>query len=348
MSAQTTAEWVDAVCGDGEFYQSVACSAQPDDSFGWGGRLRQLAMQPRRYRPGGLLLTGPRGCGKHTAAAFVVAGLAENGYRLVRLSGGALREGTGSFSEVRERLDALMDRFYDEGTSLCLQLEETEGRDAALLYAWLGKTLYQYRNSEDWPDLFLLLLAEKEPRMDPLLRDLLQLCRMRLPDRAARGAFLEKKGSGLRFVLSLEHLAEKTEGWTYSALRDAVSNLEQLSDYEGRGLSEKDVEHFLEGQAEPAAVRTAAAAAVPAGPAVSLQGMEEMLSALTARLSQAATAAAVSAATQNAAETETAEQQKSLLDQRREIEEMPVGQLVSEIFGEERAQRLMAETSRTR
>ena len=79
MTDHELRSWLEnAEQGTAIFYH-YATQMELDDSFGWGERLSKMwnigVLGPP---PQGLLLTGPDGCGKHTAAAHMYQILTEN------------------------------------------------------------------------------------------------------------------------------------------------------------------------------------------------------------------------------------------------------------------------------
>ena len=75
-------EWADLVLDNGEMLGQYYDAAAPDDTFGWGSLYRKMWFSDYSHRPSGtgVLLTGPEGCGKHTAAAHLIRELRNRDY----------------------------------------------------------------------------------------------------------------------------------------------------------------------------------------------------------------------------------------------------------------------------
>ena len=330
---ETFAEnWVDETIKSAEFYETVLADAKPDDSFGWGARLQYLCGGRPADRPAGLLITGPAGCGKRTAAVFAAKQLLSDGYLCVCLSGYSLNEDGEAFPVLRERLNALLDRCYDDERGLCLLLEAPDAYAfAGSLYAFLGKTCYEYRKAgEAYPPLFVVLLSAEEPALPAFLREQLLLCRMSLPTKAQRDAFLINNAAGLQKAVSADLLCEETEGFTYALLADCVKNLELLADAGNlTAISEEEARAFLRSQQPP---RTAAQAQEDF-----LDRLEQIFRKLPRQLGALRVQSGNGETEKFDALDVLSEQDKPESLRRQEFEKMPVQQLAREVFGEDSA-----------
>lgn len=175
----------------------------------------------------GLYITGPKGCGKHTAAACAldqIRKMAKPGSEYLVIKGTDLMGEGEDLSAAKEKLNFLFDSCYDKRSDLYLLLEEMEDYpDLHGLLDFLGYTLHLYKmNCEDYPRLFLLLISNNEVALPSMLRDKFRCCRMAYPSKRARCTFLEIRGEVLfpRPVSSIDQLVELTEGYSYSDLEN--------------------------------------------------------------------------------------------------------------------------------
>lgn len=321
-------EWLNQIYKASEFRAQITLEEELDDSFSWGTRLRYLITLPRTERPAGLLLVGPPGCGKRYAASHVVQGMQGRKAGAIFLSGSELSEGCDSFQDLKARLNAVLDRFYDEQAELLLILEEPGDCEYAQeLYGFLGITALEYARDDSLPRLFLVLTFREEPKLPSLLRSRLQRCRLDYPNREERMRFLLVKGKGLRNTLSLDELAEATEGKSYTEIYDIIRNLELITDVEERIPSSQEVRSFLD--------RQAVAVPAEAGSAGFLRGIETLLRELPNRLGTVQ----ADPGRQNQPETKPV-QAPSPVDADK-IANMPVKQLAADLFGEQRSMALM-------
>ena len=251
-------EWNDIVLDNGEMLGQYYDAAVPDDTFGWGNLYRKMWFSDYSHRPSGtgVLLTGPEGCGKHTAAAHLIRELRNRDYWV-----GLLPEddagGEGPNTPTRDRLNGLLDLCSDEGKGLCLLVEDLDRRSRSReLGQFLGEMLCLYTlrrgadsqtagpkdrvsgrslHSGDDPlaPFFLILIQNKEQSVPSLLRSRLQLCRMSPPDRDHRVLFFVNHPAaclrGESALVTQEELLERTEGLSYAQLEDLVNSLNALS-----------------------------------------------------------------------------------------------------------------------
>ncbi len=317
-------------------------AGQLDDTFGWGGIFRARLEADREVSGCGLLLTGPHGCGRHTAAGHMMKLLFAEGYDSVFLSG--LELGSVPYETAKQQLDALFDRFYEQGKGLCICLEEMEAcPHRRQLLSYLGQTLYKcFLYRQELTPVYLILIDDRED-VPQVLRDRLRLCRMRLPDLSRRTAFLEHKARLLKYAVSLQVFAEATEGASYAQLLDMIANVEGLVDSQGDALADQPLRDFLQGQLPPASQQTALEQLA--------RETQKLVEQLPKMLKDAASAVRVGTVVSNAAampvtQSAPASQQDSLTgnpaDARRKIEEMKVSQLATELFGEEGVNEIMA------
>ncbi|MCC8128700.1 MAG: hypothetical protein LIO51_02025 [Clostridiales bacterium] len=258
--ASTAEKWVKRVKQASENFEVCLEENWTDDTCGWGARLRTLWDQDDSLRPLGLLLTGPEGCGRHTAAAHVVRFLWGREFGSIWLSGHDLLS-DGGLSAARERLNGLFDDFYNQKKGLCLVVERLEGwDDREELLAYLGQSLWDYwLMREEYPPLFLILIDSGRNR-HVLLRVSLQLCRMTPPNREQRLRFLENRGadSGLTKYVAADAFADAAEGLSYAQLLDLMGNLCMLVCQTARGVTPKELTQLVaEQRGEPFAIRSA-------------------------------------------------------------------------------------------
>lgn len=200
---------------------------QSDMVFEWDGYLRSYLDDAYDINGCGLLLTGPDGCGKHTAARQMMFHLKQlyeakkMEFDQVLLSGLLLE--TSSATEAISRLGNLLDAFADKGISLCLMVEELEDHPfRRKILTFLGRKLREYYLGGD-SELFLILIDRDERTLPNLLRNQLRLCRMDLPDAKQREHIIEMYGDALNQRVSIGYFAQITEGLNCVQLRDLVS-----------------------------------------------------------------------------------------------------------------------------
>lgn len=187
-----------------------------DDTFGWGARFEYLWSHDRAL-PRGLLLTGPNGCGKHTAAAHMFRVLNET-HSALMLDGRELC--ADGYPTAAAKLKYVLR--HPGSYPWCMILEELEECDCRRkLLTLLGQVL-----ASD-PSLFLILIDSHEEDIPSVLRSRLRLCRMSLPTASRRRAFFQKEGFfAIRTSVNLQLLVDSTEGLTYAQLADLAQNLE--------------------------------------------------------------------------------------------------------------------------
>lgn len=254
--AEVIQDWVNATMEDSQAQWAYIQAQELDDTFGWGAMTGTLLsrMGSRGGTPKeksrnscGLLLTGPEGCGKHTAAAHMMTKLWPYGYEMVFLSGMTL--GPLGMARSIQYLEALLEACIEKDQALCIQLEDMENCPCRReLLTYLGQQLRNYRIS-DYPPLFLILIDGREQEVPACLRSQLLLCRMSLPTLNQRSAFLDTHAKDLRNTLSLKLFAQATEGASYAQLLDMICALNWLIDSKDlMALSDEELLEFLTGQ----------------------------------------------------------------------------------------------------
>lgn len=349
MTAEAAKDWAEQMETRSFNFDQCLELHWTDDSCGWGALLRNLWNEDPATRPSGLLLTGPEGCGRHTAAAHMVRFLQEQEFGSVWLSGNDLLAG-GTVSEAKEKLKALLDDFWEQEKGLCLVVEQLEGQPGRKeLLSYLGKLLWDYWLArEDGADSRLFLILIDGGRGIPsLLRERLQRCRMTLPDLEHRRRFLDSH-KDLKSYVPLVDCAACTEGFTYAQLTDLVRDLRMLIDSTDAPVSRAQMEQLVEEQREetPAAQSLRRRAA-----------MEERLMHLAEELP----ALLKNASFGGGAPVEVHQEQVESLspqtgapspdydrmtedDQRASVEAQPVNELLADLYGgAEAAKLLMAE-----
>ena len=365
----TVEEWVEYAVKSAAVIKTSIMEQEPDDSFGWGELLRtHWFSRPKRLSGSGLLLVGPPGCGKHTAAAHMIRQLNALDYDFVFLDGEDFifaAEETGEESArtadtgrkdakaAADRLSKLADSYYDQGQALCLVLEEMERcpNSRAVLDA-LGRLLCEYWLCEEYPDLFVILISEEEPIVPALLRGRLQLCRMAMPDKRRREEFLERHAKDLEHFISFDTLVSQTEGFSYAEFADAVEWLRAMVDQRDWAVPEEELVSFIKGQRPPSAEETSERETRLRV----LEKAEQPLEALPQLLKDAA-AAAETERVRTAAKEEMrqeiqtpplSEKDQSLFlsEEMKQSESMPVRALTVDLWGEERAAQLIQRARR--
>lgn len=229
-------------------FLSRLCEEPVDDTFDWGGVLEYLWNSPDS-RPMGLLLTGPDGCGKHTAMKHMLKNLLGH-YEIMMVNGSALDESDNVRSELLDEFSQLDDQH------VCLVLDELEGRSCRRdVFEALGALLTgHYLSRVFYPKLFVILIDRDEDDIPSSLRCWLLLCRMTLPDGNKRRAYLEervKRDELWSNGESVERLLASTRGFTYAQLRDLAALLGvYISAYERAKENGVEIPNFDEGLLE--------------------------------------------------------------------------------------------------
>lgn len=165
----------------------------------------------------GVLLSGAPGNGRHTTARGIISTLSKQGWYHIQLSGTRLGD---DMKEIV--LDVLQTTFEDTDheTRICILLEDPEQCPwIAELYGVLGWSLV-CSGLADAPEIFLVVIG-REDKVPEELKTMLQICRFAAPDQAAREAYLTQAVADPPLQiddLSMQQLAELTEGFTYQSL----------------------------------------------------------------------------------------------------------------------------------
>ena len=236
--------------------QESRCILNPDYSFGWKDAIE---MMMESGKTDGLLLTGPDGCGKHTAADIAVNILAGEDYRILYLSGkdfmfteeeiNANEENHQQMIEQEEYdiltddivhtfLDKLLDEFFESGANICFVTEGIMQSDfGESVYQRLGKYMCMYNSSPDFPRMVSLLIEPDDACVPSMLRKYLRLIRVSYPNKEQRRRVLINcgvKGD------AAQASAEYTEGFTYAQLSDLARNIAVYSELNEDGQLNAD------------------------------------------------------------------------------------------------------------
>ena len=192
----------------------------PDDFFGWGATLEQLWQES--VRPKGLLLTGPDGCGKHTAAAHMLRILLQERYDCVVIEDTVLE----ALCEIQP-LISWMDNALAQKRKLCVMVDQlTDETKRSELFSYLGRCIRKNSLTPATKDALFVIVIEREYQQMPaaLRQNLLSCVMTRLSAEYCKD-FLEhrfKDGSlGVNWrEFETEELYQITEGFTYAQLKD--------------------------------------------------------------------------------------------------------------------------------
>lgn len=202
-----------------EYAVKLIRAETPDDTFGWGATFQQ--MWTETVRPNGLLLTGPYGCGKHTAAAHMLHILLAEDYECAIINDDVVLA-EDSVPEMKSWIDENIGQKH----KLCVVVDQlTDGMKRGELLSYLGQRLNKNRvTPEAKDDLFLILIEHEEACVPALLRRNLLRCAMSLPSAEYRQVFLENYLYNT-FQINLKYYANDellhcTEGFTYAQLKD--------------------------------------------------------------------------------------------------------------------------------
>ncbi len=216
-------------------------SSRSDYSFGWKDAIEEMIAGGAND---GLLLMGPDGCGKHTAADISVYSLSSEGYRTLYLSSkdfdftdeeikadADIRSkmiDSGDEEELTEDivhtlLDKLLNRFFDDGTNICFVLEGIgQSRFTRQIYYRIGTYMVMYNSDDGFPDMYTVVIEQNEELVPSILRRYLRLIRMSYPSVERRRKALINFGVPSKDAAAV---AVSTEGLTYSQLRDLGANI---------------------------------------------------------------------------------------------------------------------------
>ncbi len=335
--------WLTSVREESQAQWDQIADQDLDDTFGWGAMLKTLlsrmgsrgsSPKERSRYSGGILLTGPAGCGKHTAAAHMMTQLFSRAYEMLFLSGSSFAQ-MGAQKSI-ECLEFLLDDCISKEQALCIQLEELEDCPCRReLLSYFGQQLRNYDLSA-YPPLFLILIDGREQEIPASLRSRLMLCRMSLPSLEKRTAFLEHYARDLRNTLSLSLFARHTEGASYAQLLDMVTALNWLVDSQDlEGLPDGALLEFLAGQMPEQPRETRLDQLIQSAQEL-IRQMPELLKHISIPVVGAQTGAMLPSKP-----PEKVDDAAFVSNKRREIEDMDVRQLAGELFGGEEGVRQM-------
>lgn len=256
---KTTKDWLEFHLKESERFQNLILNQTLNDASALGGALSRLVLRGKTERPSGVVLSGPSGSGKHHAANHILQALDLEDCAPVFLTGASLAEGVSGFFELAERINALLDEFYDREQGVCIVLEEPdECGYSGQLYPFLGRIAHEYKdNPDELPALFLILIAKEPPVLPSILRDLLLCCACTLPDPEKRRAFIDDRASALKHYVDLNELAEATDGCSYAAIAEVVRSLEFLVDTTDRAPDSETIRRLIR-EAAPELLQKAA------------------------------------------------------------------------------------------
>ena len=216
-----------------------------DYSFGWKDVI-EITVEEKKIN--GLLLTGPVGSGKHTAAEIAVNFIAnqDDNYEILYLSDkNFIFDSQDIQADQEERqnlidnedldyltddivhtfLDKLLDEFYNDEVSknVCIVLENISKSDISeSIYDRLSKYIGMYESNEDFPSLFVILIEPDEKYVSSSLRKYLRLMKMSLPNFHQRKQMMINRGIDAK---TAEAIANSTENFNYSQIRDLAENI---------------------------------------------------------------------------------------------------------------------------
>lgn len=201
-----------------------------DDTCGWG-RLLSGALKYGEDIPSGFLLSGPRGSGRHSSAKIAARSLIEeeeNGLGFVCLTGTLLSEKISAETDVLDRIEALMEYFSSDDSEKgpCFLIEKMESCACrADVEDLLALRIGEFREWEI--PVFAFYIADNEKDVSAILRAELRSCVLNLPDVAMRLDFLQNQAEDIEgklfgIGLDLKKIAEKTEGFNFTQMRDLV------------------------------------------------------------------------------------------------------------------------------
>lgn len=337
MAEEAINAWLDGILRSAAVMEAYIDRQELDDSFGWGALLDAMwfSEDGKRLTGSGVLLTGPDGSGKHTAAYHMIKGLLRRKYTHVFLTDEDFDAKTGAAELAKERLQGLLDRFYDQEQALCIVLEQAETfQSIQSVLRLLGEALCEYWLCEDYPPLFVILIASDNPPIPAPLRGRLRLCRMSLPGEVRRRAFLENKAEDLRHYVPFNTLLSQTEGMSYAELSDVVGNIRTLVDQTDSALSEEQVAAFVRGQ-KPQPIRVQAPEKVEA----LIDALPQLLTDFASKINTGRRE--VGPVPDSIPHPVSGSKQEDPAGEWERIENLPVSDLAEELFGKERVAQML-------
>lgn len=254
MGAQAIDAWLEQARSSSTTYSAFYGSRTTDDIISWDELLDELLNNEASERSHGLLITGPEGCGRHTILTETVGKVLEAGYETIFLTGSQLQEDAGNQQEVCARVETLLDSFRSEEEGLCLILDEMDEMPFRMpVLRILERCLCQaqvekVREGEAAWAFFLVLLQDETAPLPPLLRSMLQVCRVQYPNRERRKAFLQGHLAERYKQLPEDLLLDQTEGFTYQQLSNLAGILGAAAYIQRGTLPDSITEELIDGQ----------------------------------------------------------------------------------------------------
>lgn len=329
-----------------------------DDTFGWGARFSRMWKQRTLDKPRGLLLTGPNGCGKHTAAAHMARTLYDTHFPLLVNGSELCADG---YALATQRLRYVLDHpnvIDGNAYPWCLILEDLEDFDCRRdLLSWLGQIINAtWYDNEGEPALFVILIDSCEEDIPSVLRRNLRLCRMSAPAASHRRAYFESaRFPMIQNAVNMELLVASTEDLTYAQLTDLAQNLEcalYCLPNDQSAFSDNELMEFLQEQVPNPALDD---------PLQSLaQSARQFIEHLPELMTHMGTAYVPGIVTQTSTQTQTGSQttdfedivddtlseEEKLLKMRekkqKELMDKPVKEVSDDLFGKERVAKMEA------
>ena len=337
MAGETIETWLDGILNSAAVMEAYIDRQELDDSFGWGALLDAMWFPENGKRPtgSGVLLTGPDGSGKHTAAYHMIKGLLSRKYAHVFLTDEDLDAQTVGTDPAKERLRSLLDRFYDHDQALCVVLEQAGAfQNIQSSLRFLGEALCEYWLCEDYPPLFVILIASDDPPIPAPLRGRLRLCRMSLPGEDRRRTFLENRAGDLRHYVPFHTLVSQTDGMSYGELSDIVDHIRTFVDLTDSAISEEKAAAFIQEQ-KPRPVRVQ----LPEKVEALIDALPQLLPDFLSRIGTVyREAGPVPASVPGPV---AGPQQDDLAGEWEKVNNLPVSVLAEELFGAERVAQML-------
>lgn len=253
MEIDAVSTWLEKQEKRSDAYREYLCSMRLDDTFGWGDRLDAL-LEDEEKLPAGVRIAGPEGCGRHTILTNIVQilNMSLMDFGMEFLTGWDLEDDTGSFWYAQEKLEALLENYKGQNRDLILVLDELEAypyREALLHF--LEKTTCAYKTQDEYPILFLVLLQNEEYRVPAILKNLLYPCRVQYPDVEHRKHFLLESLRDVELGMSVQTIAERTEGFSYADLQALEKNTRTAAQADPNNIIQDRMERLIAEQKRP-------------------------------------------------------------------------------------------------
>ena len=337
MAGETVDTWLDGVIKSASVMEAYIDRRELDDSFGWGALLDAMwfSENGKQLTGSGILLTGPGGSGKHTAAYHMIKGLLSRKYAHVFLTDEDFDAQAVGAEVAKERLRGLLDRFYDQNQALCIVLEQAESfQNIQSVLRFLGESLCEYWLCEDYPPLFVILIASDDPPVPAPLRGRLRLCRMSLPGEDRRRTFLENRAGDLRYYVPFHTLISQTDGMSYGELSDVVEHIRTFVDLTDSAISEEKAAAFIQEQ-KPRPVRVQ----LPEKVEALIDALPQLLPDFLSRIGTVYREAGPVPA--SVPEPVAGPKQDDLAGEWEKVNNLPVSVLAEELFGAERVAQML-------